>query len=175
MNAPALLFICFNLFIHWSFIRSDRYKGFGKNSYQIKQMIYVHRIYVFLWALFHVSDFIFGFILNNGKVTETHAFIISLQPSAIFLTIFIAYVLEFRKYSQFSKEIDTKIEEELLGGEKDELLTQNVGDSLIDKSMLDSIIDKHAPNSILSKFGKQHNPSQNLETLGMIKEHWAKG
>jgi len=56
----------------------------------------LHRLYVALWSLFHLTNFAFGFI-ENQQVKEWHAIFVTLSPISICITISVAYMIEFRR------------------------------------------------------------------------------
>lgn len=109
----------------------------------------LHRLYVALWSLFHLTNFAFGFI-HNQQVTEWHAIFITLSPLSICITITVGYVIEFRRQKKVHarRDEDLDIKEEVLSrDESRQSLIDPAGygsDNSGQRSLLDSMIVREA-------------------------------
>lgn len=99
VGGPTILFIIVNLFVNVRYAQKKRYSGYVVNYHRIRSMIVTHRLYVSLWAMFHLTSMAFMF-MDSPIIRQWHAVMVGFQPSAIIATVITAYIIEFKRSSK---------------------------------------------------------------------------
>jgi hypothetical protein len=161
INGFIIVVILANAFVMIRFTRKSVYEGY-RNSHLIHRVISIHRLYVILWTIFQLSNFVFVF-LDNQDVRIAHGVIMALYP----MIVSISFLFSIMKNKQ---TISVKNYNKIPLIAENELSTSSEGES--NEKNPNKIIDSMQilnPNSD----GKKHiSPSDNAFEYQESNGYW---
>lgn len=138
INLFILLVILSNLFVMIRYTRRSVYSGF-LNQHLIHRVITVHRLYICLWTLFQISNFVFVF-LDSFEVRVTHGVITASSPLIICVTfVYLILVHSDRNKAKRTAELPL-LEESLISLSSEDMEDMNNSGKRKRGQLIDSLL-----------------------------------
>ena len=160
VNFPIVWWFLIILYVWVKHLKESNYIGHSRDKHKVKQVIFLHRLYFTMWAIFQFSNLAFGFISDDSsRITMIHSIWMSLTPLNI--SIVFIWSINYIRAGEAYRIINLEDEEEL------KMMP-------VAETLLDSMMMRHLPIDLETNTKLQRKPSDNQVIVDRFRPQFSK-